>query len=204
MRWIRHPVTKVILVCITIGVIVIVSVIRKVHHIPSEALQPSKPSATEATAAATRLWNLRNQWVLLEAQRSQGVQRPFQLRVTETDLNTFLRSDLPAQFGIASTQNLPLRNPRIKFGSDGIEVSGLADHEGRAFFVTVIGSLQLVDATTLRFSPASVKVGDWSPPGFVEDKILQKLRDEAYRHPMQSSIPLKEVKVEPGALVVRG
>jgi len=204
MSWMRTPIARVGILLITALVCIFVYILRLAMFIPKEVSRPPKISPTRTAEATSRFLTLAGQWKVIEQNyRNTGSVTPFDVAISESDINTLLASQ---GGGLENylPRNLPLKNPVVSLEKDSITISGIAEQRGRQIYVVASGKPILHEGRTVEFVLHSVKIGGWHPPRFVEQALIERIQREASGMKLNLPFPVKEVTVEQGELRIRG
>lgn len=205
MKWMRHPVTRIVLVLLALCVIIFCNILRAAYFVPPERLHPPTPSSSELTKAMANLFTFRSQWEIVGAERRYTqFRRHYVLRISDADFNVALKSQWYEQVKRTLPGDFPFRNMEIKFTDDVVSLSGLTDYRGRTVLVTVDGTLKISGPESLQFKPVTVHAGRWNPPGFIQRRALTELNARASKMSIPTPAPVTEVETETGWLTLKG
>jgi hypothetical protein len=120
---------------------------------------------------------------------------PFELVITEDDLNTFLQDRI-------NTEKFPFREPRAGFSPGRITVQGTVDYKGFSAPGSLSGTLTVENGQPA-FHAESLKVQGFPAPGNLKEKAEKEINKVA-RTLTEDSVKLESATIEVGKITLRG
>ncbi len=151
--------------------------------------------AVEQEKRREHLAQVENQVKDLERKVKNNEKAPFELVVTEADLNTFLQDRI-------NTDKFPIREPRAGFSPGQITVQGTADYKGFSAPASLSGTLKAENGQAA-FHADSLTIQGFPAPGSLKEKAEREINKVA-QELTQDSVNLETIAVEQGQVILRG
>lgn len=120
---------------------------------------------------------------------------PFELVITEDDLNTFLQDRI-------DTDKFPIRQPRAGFSPGQITIQGTAEYKGISAPASLSGTLKVENGAAV-FQADSLSIQGFPAPGSLKEKAEKEINKVA-RDLAENSVTLSEINIEQGKVTLRG
>jgi len=153
------------------------------------------PEARARQKAAVQ--QLREQVETIHRQARQGAHAPFELRISETQLNALLAQ------GVEKGGKFDVQNLAARLEPDLLTLQGTANYHGTPVTLTLTGNLALVNSR-IQFKAKSLWLGGFPAPDKWRDQASEFVSRQINSAITKDAGRLDEVKIQSGELVVRG
>ena len=120
---------------------------------------------------------------------------PFELVVTEDDLNTFLQDRI-------NTDKFPIREPRAGFSPGQVTVQGTAEYKGISAPASLSGTFAMENGEAA-FRADSLTIQGFPAPGNIKEKAASEINKVAHSL-TKDSVTLESITIEQGQVTLRG
>jgi hypothetical protein len=151
--------------------------------------------ATEQTRRREHLIQLEEQVKDIGRKVKAKEKAPFELVITEEDLNTLLQDRV-------DTNKFPIREPRAGFTPGQLTLQGTANYKGISAPASLSGSLH-VQGGQVVFKADSLSVQGF-PVGSLKDKAENEINKTLREGLEQTSVKLESITIEQGQMTLRG
>ncbi len=151
--------------------------------------------AVEQEKRRDHLAQVENQVKEIQRKVKNNEKAPFELVVTQDDLNTFLQDRI-------NTDKFPIRDPRAGFSPGQITVQGTADYKGISAAANLSGSLT-VENGQAAFHADSLTIKGFPAPGSLKEKAEREINKVA-RSLTEDSVHLESISIGQGQVTLRG
>lgn len=136
-------------------------------------------------------------------QSRAGVKKPYQLRVSNNDVNSYLGTHPPI------TGNLPagiesVRDVHFAFEGGQVIVTGRVTAWGREFYMTVTGHAVPDGAGSVRFEPGAMSLGRLPMPAPLRAHVTRRIEKEMQRRIGEMGVTVNSIDATAGSLVIEG
>ncbi|BCM92442.1 hypothetical protein IAD21_04322 [Abditibacteriota bacterium] len=127
----------------------------------------------------------------------QGEKKPFEVTLSQEELNTLLQDRLKAK-------NLPIENPRVGLQNGQLVVEADANYKGVSAPVSIVGSVTAQNGD-VAFTVDSLTLSVFSAPSDWKEKV-QKAVDDGLKKALRDkgSAQIESVKIGDGTMTITG
>jgi hypothetical protein len=140
---------------------------------------------------------LRDQVETIHSQARQGAHAPFELRISEEQLNALLAQ------GVEKGGKFDVQNLAARLEPDLLTLQGTANYHGAPVTLTITGNLALVNSR-IQFEAKSLWLGGFPAPEKWRDQASEFVSRQINNAIAKDAGRLDEVKIQSGELIVRG
>ncbi|HEX8550058.1 MAG TPA: hypothetical protein VF681_00745 [Abditibacteriaceae bacterium] len=122
--------------------------------------------------------------------------RPFELRISESQLNTLLQDNI-------RSQNAPVKDLRAGISSEGIALQGQVNYQGIDAVVTMNGDLEVVE-NKLRYKVSSLQIGGFPAPSSLRKNAEKQVSEQLNKYLLRAPGRIADVKFAAKEVVISG
>lgn len=134
------------------------------------------------------------------ASAAHGRREPFQVRLKEDDVTTYVASNQKIKKRLATKG---FKEPRFEFRDGRVNIAGLVTYHGKEVYVTVSGKPTTTAEGRVTLSDISVKLGQLSVPVLAR-KAEQMMEDMIRSGETQLPADIEQITSQQGELTLKG